>query len=366
MSEYFHGDMYLQILKHLPLNSILRFRTVCKSWNSLITSNHFISTNLKHTKSVNQNQLLIRYFDRTHKTEQYIVSKDNESFDLQFSSIPFFQYASEVGCFRIVNYCDGVICLSNNLYESIYMVILWNPSIRKSIRVSIPKCEQILTIDMLGFGVCPVTHDPKIVKISYLNDFSRLVEVFSVALGVWRKPNIIDCMRNRLRETVEFIWSQVCYNGNIHWVAFDKEKSVSFCGLIVSFNLVDEAFDEISLPDGIPSQCVSNLSISIRKDDLALLEYDLEKGRESCDVWVMKEYGVKGSWEKLYVVRLPGILRKVVGFRMNGDTVVALKNHELVIVRCNGDVESLGIYGNIRSFFLGSYVDSLILINQVD
>ncbi|XP_076953823.1 uncharacterized protein LOC143628016 [Bidens hawaiensis] len=117
------------------------------------------------------------------------------------------------------------------------------------------------------------------------------------------------------------------------------------------------------LPDGLARQHVLNLSISIRKGQLTVLEYDMEKGKEGCGVWVIKEYGVMGSWEKLYVIRLPGLLRRVVGFRMNGDVILALKNHELVFIDCTGNVKSLGIYGNIRFFFVGSYMESLILTN---
>lgn len=51
---------------------------------------------------------------------------------------------------------------------------------------------------------------------------------------------------------------------------------------------------------------------------------------------------------------------------MNGDVVMALKNHELVSVECSGNIKSFGVYGNIRSFFVGWYVESLILVDQVD
>ena len=60
------------------------------------------------------------------------------------------------------------------------------------------------------------------------------------------------------------------------------------------------------------------------------------------------------------------MLRRVLGFRMNEDVVMALMNHELVLVECSWNIKSFGVCGNIRSFFVGSYVESLILVDQMD
>nr|XP_043608839.1 F-box/kelch-repeat protein At3g23880-like [Erigeron canadensis] len=382
MSDNLPHDLHIQILKHLPLISILRFRTVCKSWNSLITTHHFM---LAHIQTNRHKSLIIRFFDRTHKTEQYILGKDDQTFGSHFSNIKF-PCISSTNAYhrnRIVGYSNGVFCLTDDLFDSMHMVALWNPSIRKSVKVTVKKYEQGSPYNMmtvLGFGVCPMTSDPKVVKIVYLNDFSipssirvrelPFVEVFSVSLGCWRMPFGDGSYP---RSTILVSWSQVCYNGIIHWVACDKGhdsshliNEVRFCSMILSFDLVSELFVEMMLPDALTCQNVLNLSITERKGCLAMMVYNLEKGMESCGVWVMREYGVIGSWERMCVVRLPGLLRRSVGFRVNGDVVLALKNNELVFVDCDGNVKSLGIYGNIRSFFLGTYMESLTLINQMD
>nr|GEU98327.1 RNA-directed DNA polymerase, eukaryota, reverse transcriptase zinc-binding domain protein [Tanacetum cinerariifolium] len=213
-----------------------------------------------------------------------------------------------------------------------------------------------------GFGVCPRKHDPKIVRIVYKVNDTPLVYVFSLALGLWKKPFNQNC----LHKMIHVSWNQVCLNGVIHWIACDKRNGVKSRSLIVSFDLVREEFSEMLLPDGLASLDVLNMSISERKGCLSMVEYDMEKGRECCGVWVMKEYGVTRSWGKMCFVRLPGMLRRVVGFRVNGDVVMALKNHELVSVECSGNIKSFGIHGNIRSFFVGSYVESLIMVDQVD
>ncbi|XP_024994766.1 F-box/kelch-repeat protein At3g23880-like [Cynara cardunculus var. scolymus] len=377
MSDYLPSDLHLEILKRLPLNSILRCSTVCKSWNSLISSNDFISAHQNLIKSINGDgtqTLLVRYFDRTHKIEKYIIGRDDETFGLQFSDIEF-QYASTTAYFRVVGYCDGVVCLSDDLFDSTYMVILWNPSIRKSVRVLVPNYEQTWSQGtVLGFGVCPRTHDPKIVRIVCVNDFSvphmvriqdhSSVEVFSPASGAWRKHFGVN--HYRPHKMIQITWSQICFNGVIHWIACDKQLESNLRCLIMSFDLVHEVFAEMPLPDALARQHVSKLSISNRKGYLTVMEYDMEKGKESCGVWVMKEYGMMRSWEKLFMIHLPGLLRKPVGFRMNGDMVVAMKNNELVSIECNGNIKSLNLYGNIRSYFLGLFMESLILVDKQD
>ncbi|KAI3698745.1 hypothetical protein L2E82_42539 [Cichorium intybus] len=375
MLEYFPPSLYVEILKWLPLNSILQCRTVCKSWNSVVSSNDFISAHHSLTKSIieNRNQtVLIRYFDRRRKLEKYIIGQDDETFGLQFSNIKF-QYVSTRAYLRAVGYCDGVVCLSDDFFGSLFMVVLWNPSIRKSIRVKVATEEHTGTqLTVLGFGVCPRTHDPKLVRIVYPHDSSMphnlpdspMVDVFSLTSDGWRQP--LGGNSKHPRNMIRITWSQVCFNGVIHWVACEQQLKARHRCLIMSFDLVHEVFDEMPLPDVLAHHPVSNLSINTHKGYLAMLEYDMKKKKESCGVWVMKEYGVSGSWEKLYVIYLPRMLRNTVGFRKNGDMVVVLKNGRLVTVDCIGKIKSLDIYGHIPSFFMGSYMESLIMISQVD
>ncbi|CAH1428611.1 unnamed protein product [Lactuca virosa] len=67
--------------------------------------------------------------------------------------------ADIVGCSR------GLVCLCgrapdwDDVWSRTVMALLWNPSIRKMVVVTAPTGSS-----GLGFGVCPVTNDPKIVS----------------------------------------------------------------------------------------------------------------------------------------------------------------------------------------------------------
>ena len=87
---------------------------------------------------------------------------------------------------EVVGASHGLLCLHgyHNIYEKM-MFVFWNTSIQKSIGiVSSIKLDYMNTF---GFGVCPVTRDPTIVKIKHSWNFSSTllsIEVFTLSSGV--------------------------------------------------------------------------------------------------------------------------------------------------------------------------------------
>ncbi|GJZ12221.1 hypothetical protein Tco_0547451 [Tanacetum coccineum] len=63
------------------------------------------------------------------------------------------------------------------------MVALWNPAIKKSVGIVIPN-----EYTAIGFGVCPETSDPKVVKINTIDLLTVHweVEVYSLSSRVWK------------------------------------------------------------------------------------------------------------------------------------------------------------------------------------
>ncbi|KAK9007025.1 hypothetical protein V6N11_019353 [Hibiscus sabdariffa] len=60
MCDYIPKDVVIGILKRLPVKSLVRFRAICKSWNSVICDPCFISTHLQASLSNNTPFLLLR------------------------------------------------------------------------------------------------------------------------------------------------------------------------------------------------------------------------------------------------------------------------------------------------------------------
>ena len=82
-----------------------------------------------------------------------------------------------------------------------------------------------------------------------------------------------------------------CVNGTINWLASkDTKKSKYF---ILSLDLGNESYQEVLLPNyGQGDAC--NFHLSVFRDCLIMFSGDV--------VWVMKEYGNKESWTKLFTI----------------------------------------------------------------
>lgn len=364
MSDYIPQELLHEILIKLPVESLVRFTGVNKSWYSLITDPKFITNHLNSTNlDLDKRPLLLRFYDRVVKEENYTIRCDNDTFSEQFTRVEF-PFKSQLGYFRIVGICNGLVCLSDDLFGDTERVIIWNPAIRKSVDLEMPVRPRYPHMFVLGFGVCPVMNDYKVVRVVYVRDSSFKfkvppeVQVYSLSTGSWRNVNAgaPSCYM------VEYTWSQVFVFGSVHWVAFRKLGDSGSCNLIISFHMGDEVFREVMLPDSLANDYVYDMSVSTLGDSLAALKYNKETGQESCCVWVMGEYGVAESWTKLYTITVPGLTRTIC-FRKDGEVILSLCNNELVSYDpVTGQIKDLGIHGNIRSFYVGTYMESLVFL----
>ncbi|KAF5950312.1 hypothetical protein HYC85_012305 [Camellia sinensis] len=184
---------------------------------------------------------------------------------------------------------------------------------------------------VLGFGVHAMTHEYKVVRIVYekehINRFKvpPKVELYTQGIGLWRE---IDSAAAPPYYIVEFMWSQAFVNGAVHWVTYDPSVVGGFRNLIVSFDMVSEAFSKMMLPSALAGRRSKCLSIKLFGESLAVF-CGAEMGR-SCCIWVMKEYGVGESWTELFSINLPGILNKTLGFRQNGKVLLSTTNNSLI------------------------------------
>ncbi|KAL2251273.1 F-box protein CPR30 [Sesamum indicum] len=365
MADYFPTELLIEILLRLPVKSLIRFTAVCKSWHALITSPSFISSHLSNTRN---HTLLARRYDKHDKRERYSLLEVAEGgpFAVKSSSELGFPFKSQIGYFRIVGSCDGLVCLSDDFFANPSQpVILWNPSVRNHVILPKPTINPTAPhIFVLGFGVA--AHDYKVVRLVYcrkLDDFGFIlppqIEVFSLKTGRWRRVRRVDV---RL-QVLEFMWCQTFLNGVVHWIAYESTNDDSTRSSILAFRVGDEVFDEMKLPTELAREPVTNLCISLIGESLGVLKYYREAGNESCDVWMMKEYGAEESWTKLYRIDLFNGIEKVVAFWKNGEALVALQGLELAAYNQETkQTKELGIYGTTRSFYVDNYVESLLLM----
>uniref|UniRef100_A0A6N2LRH4 F-box domain-containing protein n=1 Tax=Salix viminalis TaxID=40686 RepID=A0A6N2LRH4_SALVM len=137
-----------KILLKTPIKSILRFRCVSQSWNSLVTLPYFIKEHLANAKP-----LILR-------TENPVVSLflllDSERLD-RSSQIEFHRPHS----FEIVASCNGVVSLRvrHREFDGSWRLILWNPSIKKTLYLPPPRSCASTVTTLLGLGYDPRSDD---------------------------------------------------------------------------------------------------------------------------------------------------------------------------------------------------------------
>ncbi|KAL7086875.1 hypothetical protein ACP275_13G029800 [Erythranthe tilingii] len=371
MSDFIPTDILIEILLKLPVKSLIRFTTVAKSWRSIITSRTFIDSHI--SSGGNNRTLLLRRYDKSDKLEHYSLlktTKDGTYRASSFSQLEF-PFKSQNGYFRIVGSCDGLVCLLDDLFVNCSSpIVIWNPSVRNHIVLPNPTInpKEVPHIAALGFG--GVAGDVyKVVRLVYCRkseDFGfgfvvpPMVEIYSLGTGKWKKMIGVDvCLR-----VLEYMWNQAFLNGVVHWLAYEPIDDIKTTrASILSFHMGNEVFGEVMLPEQLASESVTSFGMFVIWKSLGIVKYDGEETRQSCDVWFMKEYGVKESWIKLYRIRTLERLEKVVGFLESGEALLALMNIGLVAYNPFTMLTTdLGIDGAPRSFYVDNYSESLLLL----
>ncbi|KAL4600510.1 hypothetical protein ACB092_11G203700 [Castanea dentata] len=371
MSDYLPEEVVLEILHRLPVKSLIRFRCVSKSWNSLITNPAFINSHFSSNSS-NSNKLIVRHcVDKPYLERYKLIDDNNDSSSDQIQHIDFPLTSSRINHFMLIGSVNGLF----SLFE-LERYVLWNPSIRKFITLPNP-CITVKTDGRVkcrsAFGFDPRTNDYKVVRIAFRCGTKRteeakvpLVEVYSLNEGSWR----ITSAGESFSPGISFDdWGRpsASLNGAVHFVANDRDDN--FCPLVLSFDLGDEVFRLISVPNGA-FRTSDYVHTSVIGGSLALLCHDTYRhtANNCCSIWVMKEYGVVDSWTKQFTVNLNGGLIRVLGLQKNGNILVEAElplHWELSSYDPKSkQVKNLGICGRPYYFCVDNYMENLALLDK--
>ncbi|XP_057537388.1 F-box protein At3g07870-like [Amaranthus tricolor] len=336
--EYnFSDDILIEILKRLPIKSLVRCSLVCKSWFTLLTSNAFIST---HVEFNAQNLYLFK--DSTY------IRHDNVFTHFQIYDGKIVSNMFETGYMRspfsrkhfLVSSLNGLLCLFDFYSPNprISPLILWNPSIFKAIAVSVPDLGDVSFTSggfpklIFGLGFYSYSNNYKndymIIRVAYSNSGTGdlictnfRVGLYSINKGEWKSlemksfPHYITTIR----------WRGLYLNGVIHWicnVGVNRDGCDEIYRLILTFNLEDESFGEIELPKEV---------VDVTNQTLRVVMVPLD-GKEVLGVvhvkvvfnlWVMKSYGEKNSWVNLFNINFDSGI-------MNDMNVAILDDHVVV------------------------------------
>ncbi|KAK1408491.1 hypothetical protein QVD17_40319 [Tagetes erecta] len=375
MSDNLPFEIRMEIMKRLPVKSLIQFRTVSKPWKCLIDSSDFIAHYSRyHTQ---MQHILVSYESVLYPQPIYLSIADDHTFPqhVYFNTpllLKMLQNLTIVGC------SHGLLCLLGFYPKTRkYMAVFWNLSMTRVIPIVMPNVVYNKTFDTcISFSVCRATTDPKIIKITYIKSASDIesiscipcqVEVFSLSTGAWRSPH-----SNLPRKSIIF-YGDVAIDGLLYWHAKDRiimDGGFSSYNLIISFDITSEEFREVNLPRSLAH--VSVLYVSKLRESLVVVHSGEEDNNSFINVWRMED-GVSNLFTKLYTINvdtLNTLDADVNGFRKSGEPIIQisiddLPTSELVVYDpYSKHVDGVGVDGIACHFFVHPYMETLLLLDQ--
>ncbi|XP_028753103.1 uncharacterized protein LOC114712723 [Neltuma alba] len=290
-TQYLPEEIIRNILKRLPVKSLMRFQCVCKQWKNFIKAPSFIADHLCHSTHHNPSLLFQRSgSDKGLPFDLCLLHCEKQLHEVQ--NIPF---GSSVHA-EIVGSSNGLLCVrcSN---DGVHSLFLWNPATRRirQVHSTVYDFEGRIYV---GYGFSPIVSDYKILRAYVPEDEDEVnrVEVYSLSTQRWKEIKFENLKGVNLNSDT------VTANGAMFW--YDMEED-----LVVSFDIAMEAFTLIPMPPLDKSHKYSGYKLTVYENKLAVISHFLEgvsftTDSYYIDLWVVEEgIGVpkeRWSWTKKY------------------------------------------------------------------
>lgn len=232
------------ILSRLPTKTVIRCKSVCKSWRNLLLEPYFANLHLSRSPA----SLIV------HQVGSDILNllefqDESDGHDLRYDPVMKFdlRICYPDGQILLVGSVNGLLCFCDYTNECLFIC---NPTVRQYVTVPEPKHRtRYPSMIVYGFGFSSISGQYKLVQIyqKALSDpalgncsYENLGEVYTLGTGKWRSIG-----------TVPFGYDlrlySVTLNGNIHWLICDVESPYSIC----AFDIENESFRGFSSVPGL-------------------------------------------------------------------------------------------------------------------
>lgn len=158
-------DIFVDILTYLPVKSLVRFKCVCKPWQSLISDPRFVKLHLKQAiegNNINRQRLLVAA-EPLYSSVDFEAASDGDDINAVME-LPYPSAASRTESFAFASIrgsCDGLVCIRNG--GDVHDMFLWNPSTRESKKLPKPSSSVQKDGFLTGLGYDSTIDDYKLV-----------------------------------------------------------------------------------------------------------------------------------------------------------------------------------------------------------
>ncbi|XP_074271023.1 F-box/kelch-repeat protein At3g23880-like [Silene latifolia] len=284
----------MEILPSLPSKALIRFKSVCKSWNSVISSRDFVRLYLRHQSlsSSEADKRLILAGDKRINCYQLDPHATTTTTTFDYSKTS--RYMSVIGT------SNGLlcICLSKGNFSE-YCIL--NPTTRIYLCIRNTLHEELGFVHSHGFGFDHENLDYIIVVVSEYRDNSavktRITSMYSLNKNTWSVVDEITFPTDNMHQLRKY--GVLIDNNLLHWMfwmpALQKHR-------IGCFDICKNKWtDDVVMPrfyyDPTCNKETYLVDIKLNDDCLSSTFMDVIENRYY--VWVMKEYGIQDSWVML-------------------------------------------------------------------
>jgi len=298
-------ELAREILLRLPVRSVLRFKCVCKSWHSLISSPQFPISHHDLAASPSH-RLLIKSKDFSVQSIDIDSRLFKQSSAVHFLCLPpppprpidDYHYKYE-----LLGSCRGLVLLC---YQG--DLILWNPSI--GVHKRFPDFAGDSTNEVLyAFVYDKSTAEYCLILVGwdeFENNESQSDErKAEVLIFSFKTALYVPC--KSIYFPYKYIGDKFCagtlFSGAIHWLVFTEDENVP---VIIAFDMIQKSLLDIPLFDHFTVEKYDVYSFGVMGECLSVC--CKVRGCASAEIWMMKEYKVQSSWTKCVVIPIHDFL----------------------------------------------------------
>ncbi|KAF9622789.1 hypothetical protein IFM89_034024 [Coptis chinensis] len=314
-------DISLNIFSRLHIRYLIRCKSVCKSWYTLISNPYLVPMHLSRAPQLRDPDILVfvNHIKRLETDEIAYHIDNTKSFTIENvgcndeSKKPLPVLPPHLRSFGVCGSCNGLLCLGDSgLHRpvtdpmKIGELYVWNPFTGEILQL--PTCNTI-GIHAFSFGQNPILNEYMVLAMTkvYPDDFGDFydasedyecelkIEMCTLGSASWTIIRNVPFIPVTSHSSGYFL-----LDGALHWLA-RKEINQYSVG-ISSLDLGNQTFQFTPLPPEIAhdDRCYHFGTLGG-----CLYTVDFDRHSPShIDIWILKQFGVMESWSKVYVISL--------------------------------------------------------------
>ncbi|OVA06396.1 F-box domain [Macleaya cordata] len=304
--ENLQEEIIFDIFSRLPVESVLKCRQVCKTWNALLhhsyfahmhlgrcllqVDDHYSSNAVAASETISKVGFLSLMGPRKKNIAQLYYLEYDGNDELSYKTFRKINHPHirRPDWDAIVGSCNGLVCLSvdHPRYQFRDPVNIWNPITREYTNIPEFNKADYSGLMTCGFGYAPSTNEYKVVRIYYRLGLHSAGQVQVYTLGSdsgWRN-------KGEIKYFLADHGPGILENGALHWVEYNNWN-------IVAFDLGKEEFYLLPSLPCFPPLGDYSFSFRVLGGCLCVVHHG---GYDSINIWSLKKKC--GEWEKLFSI----------------------------------------------------------------